>query len=178
LPAEHTAAPHRLSKHRAASSLSRISCGKLRPCHLPVFGIIDRMTYLDSLDQDPRHIDSVRRSTFTRSESRPSSKLRQPSPEVAKALQQARGRLRQAAYRVSLDTKRRPEAAVVGMALLAAVATRTSESGFDPASVAIVSSAFADLVDRGYSRTEIEAVFRRIRKKLMPAPDFGSNENG
>jgi hypothetical protein len=61
------------------------------------------------------------------------------------------------------------------MALLAAVATRSKELGFDPDSAGIVSSAFDDLVSRGYSRTEIESVFRRFRKNLM-SPDFVSNE--
>lgn len=138
-------------------------------------GFLNAMTYLDQ-EFDPAHIDSVRRTTFTRSPSRPSAKLRQPTPEDRKAVQRARGRLRQAAYRCALDTKRKPEASVVGMALLAAVATRSPEQGFDALSAGIVSSAFADLVDRGYSRSEIEAVFRRIRKNLMPAPDFGSNK--
>jgi hypothetical protein len=71
-----------------------------------------------------------------------------------------------AVYRCMLDTKRKPESNVVGMALLAAVATQNAETGFDPASVGIVSAAFADLIQRGYARNEIEAVFRRIRKKL------------
>jgi hypothetical protein len=63
------------------------------------------------------------------------------------------------------------------MALLAAVATRSSEDGFDALSAAIVSAAFADLTSRGYSRSEIEAVFRRFRKNLMVRPaDFASND--
>ena len=131
------------------------------------------MTYLDP---DPRHIDQVRRETFSRSPSRPDGKLRRSPTVDQKALQKARGRLRQAAYRCSLDTKRKPESAVVGMALLAAVAGRSAELGFDPDSAGIVSSAFADLVSRGYSRSEIEAVFRRIRKSLVVSPVFTSDE--
>jgi hypothetical protein len=132
------------------------------------------MAYVDQ-DLDPRHIDRVRLETFTRSPSRPDGKLRRPPTETQKALTRARGRLRTAAWRCSLDTKRKPESNVVAMALLAAVATRSKELGFDPDSAGIVSSAFDDLVSRGYSRTEIESVFRRFRKNLM-SPDFVSNE--
>jgi hypothetical protein len=65
------------------------------------------------------------------------------------------------------------------MALLAAVVTRTSLKSLDEASVAIVSAAFNDLMDRGYSRSEIESVFRRFRKNLMDRPaDFSSNGKG
>jgi hypothetical protein len=133
------------------------------------------MVYVDQ-DLDPRHIDSVRLSTFTRSPSRPDGKLRRLPPETQKALTRARGRLRQAAYRCSLDAKRKPESNVVGMALLAAVATRSKEDGFDAFSSGIVSSALEDLVDRGYALSEIKAVFKRFRKNLMPTPDFVSNE--
>jgi hypothetical protein len=136
----------------------------------------ERMTYLDPHHQSPEHLDSVRRSHFQRSGSRPSGKLRHPSPDLAKAHQRASGRLRTAAYRCKLDTNRKPESAVVGMALLAAVVTRTSLKQLDETSVAIVSAAFNDLIDRGYSRSEIEGVFRRFRKMLVPRPDFGSKD--
>lgn len=95
-----------------------------------------------------------------------------------KALQRARGRLRQAAYRCSLDQKRKPEASVVGMALLAAVATRSAEQGFDAFSAGIVSSAIADLVNRGYALSEVKSVFKRVRKNFMPSPDFVSDQKG
>ena len=133
------------------------------------------MTYVDH-DLNPSHVDQVRRETFSRSPSRPNAKLRRSPMVDQKALTRARGRLRTAAWRCSLDTKRKPESQVVAMALLAAVATRPKQLGFDPASAGIVSAAFDDLVDRGYSRTEIEAVFRRFRKNLMSMPDFVSNE--
>ncbi len=133
------------------------------------------MAYVDH-DLDPHHIDQVRRETFTRSPSRPSGKLRRPPTEPLKALTRARGRLRTAAWRVSLDTKRKPESSVVAMALLAAVATRSKEAGFDAASAAIVSRAIEDLVARGYSLSETKAVFKRFRKNLMPMPDFVSTE--
>jgi hypothetical protein len=64
------------------------------------------------------------------------------------------------------------------MALLAAVVTRTSLKSLDEASVAIAIAAFNDLIERGYERSEIEAVFRRFRKSLVAQPDFASNEKG
>jgi hypothetical protein len=97
---------------------------------------------------------------------------------MAKTRQRASGRLRTAVYRCNLDTKRKPESSVVGMALLAAVVTQANLKSFDAASVSIVTAAFADLQERGYSRSEIEAVFRRFRKMLVSRPDFVSNENG
>jgi hypothetical protein len=66
----------------------------------------------------------------------------------------------------------------VGLALLAAVATKAAGYTFDPDSVSIIADAFADLINRGYERSEIEAVFRRFRKNLYVAPEFTTNENG
>jgi hypothetical protein len=138
--------------------------------------MITGMTYLErsSVEQ----IDNVRLTGFQRAATRPSGKLRRPTPDSKKAHQRASGRLRTAAYRINLDRNKKPESNVVGMALLAAVVTQTSLKAFDAASVSIVTAAFADLQERGYSRSEIEAVFRRFRKMLVARPNFVSNENG
>jgi hypothetical protein len=136
------------------------------------------MTY-DPHHQSPESIDHVRRTRMDRSPSRPSSKLRRTPTEDRKPLQRASGRLRTAAWRCGLDTKRRPESDVVGLALLSAVATQSRDVGFDPASVRIVAAAFDDLIQRGFDRAEIEAVFKRFRKNLYVSPDLGtSNDNG
>lgn len=133
------------------------------------------MTYIER--SSPEQIDHVRLTTFQRSESRPDGKLRRSPAETQKAHRKASGRLRQAVYRCSLDTKRKPESSVIGMALLAAVATTARSEGFDDMSAGIISAAFADLTSRGYDRSEIEAVFRRFRKMLSGArPDIASNE--
>ena len=135
------------------------------------------MPYLDpTINRDPAHLDLIRRTTFERSGTRPDGKLRRSAAETQKAYQRASGRLRQAAYRCSLDTKRKPESSVVAMALLAAVVTRISLKQLDADSVAIVTAAFSDLMSRGYERSEIESVFRRFRKLLKPRPDIASNE--
>jgi hypothetical protein len=148
---------------------------------LPLAGFDDfpcGMAYFDpTINRSPEHLDSVRRTTFERSGTRPDGKLRRSPSETTKAHTRASGRLRQAAYRCSLDTKRKPESSVVAMALLAAVVTQTSLKAFDAASVSIVTAAFADLEQRGYSRREIEAVFKRFRKLLVARPDFASNKN-
>jgi hypothetical protein len=124
------------------------------------------MTYIDLTIDTAETIDRVRLTSFQRSGSRPVGKLRRPPSETKKALTRASGRLRTAAYRINLDRNKKPESSVVGMALLAAVVTQTSLKSFDAASVSIVTAAFADLEQRGYARSEIEAVFRRIRKML------------
>jgi IS5 family transposase len=135
------------------------------------------MTRLDPYPQSPESIDHVRRTRLARAESRPSSKLRPITPEDRKPLQRASGRLRTAAWRCNLDRARRPESDVVGLALLAAVATWPKQSSFDPASVGIVSAAFGDLISRGYDRHEIEQVFKRFRSKLYVAPDLGTSND-
>ena len=56
---------------------------------------------------------------------------------------------------------------MLGLALLAAVVTMPSSTSLDAGSVAIVDRAFADLINCGYERSEIEAVFRQFRKKLL-----------
>jgi hypothetical protein len=123
------------------------------------------MSYIDQ-NHAAEHLDSIRRSHFERSTSRPASKLAQSPKESQKAHQRASGRLRTAAWRCSLDARRRPESDVLGLALLAAVATMPSAGSLDAGSVAIVDRAFSDLISRGYERSEIEQVFRRFRKKL------------
>jgi hypothetical protein len=136
------------------------------------------MTYIDPTIDTIQTIDHVRLTGFQRAATRPNGKLRRPPSEMAKAHQLASGRLRTAAYRINLDRHKKPESNVVGMALLAAVVTQTSLKAFDAMSVSIVTAAFADLQDRGYSRSEIEAVFKRFRKMLIARPDFASNKNG
>jgi hypothetical protein len=130
-------------------------------------------------NSDPEHIDSVRRSHFERAASRPVSKLRRSPTETQNASVRACGRLRTAAWRCSLDAKRRPESDVVGLALLSAIAKWPKGTSFDQASIGIVAAAFDDLISRGYDRAEIELVFRRFRSKLYASPDPAtSNNNG
>jgi hypothetical protein len=136
------------------------------------------MTYIDPTIDTIQTIDHVRLTGFQRAATRPSGKLRRPTQDSPKAHRLASGRLRTAAYRINLDRHKKPESNVVGMALLAAVVRQTSMKAFDAASVSIVTAAFADLQDRGYSRSEIEAVFKRFRKMLVARPDFASNKNG
>jgi hypothetical protein len=126
---------------------------------------------------DADHIDLVRRTHLERSTSRPNSKQRKSAPEDKKVSRRASGRLRTAAWRCSLDAKRRPESDVVGLALLSAVATWPTGTSFDPASIGIVSAAFNDLIQRGFDRHETEAVFKRFRKNLYIVPDHGSTNN-
>jgi hypothetical protein len=114
-------------------------------------------------------IDKVRLSHFERAGSRPVSRsFKSPTP-ADKPLQKARGRLRQAAYRCSLDRKAAPESDMVGMSLLTA-AVKMKKGELDAGSIRIITIAIDDLVSRGYSRTEVENVFRRIKRRLAASP--------
>ncbi len=111
-----------------------------------------------------QQLDDFRKANFARSESRPQArttpKRRGTDPEVRKA----RDRLRTASWRAQQDSKRRPEAAVVAMALLKAVCL-TESAAVDARSGMIISAAMIDLHERGFSLSETMAVVRRLRKK-------------
>ena len=78
----------------------------------------------------------------------------------------ATGRERTKAWRLAQDRRRAPEADVVGIALLASIAR-------DPTPTRplthVVNAAIDDLVARGFSRREIERVFKRWRKRVKTA---------
>jgi hypothetical protein len=171
-----------LSTAKQADLLCRISAygmfdDNVRFASCRIWWFFHGMAYFDpTIDRSPEHLDSIRRTTFERSGTRPDGKLRRSAAETQKAYQRASGRLRQAAYRCSLDTKRKPESSVVAMALLAAAVTRLNLKQLDADSVSIITAAFSDLMERGYERSEIEAVFRRFRKMMKPRPDIASNQ--
>jgi hypothetical protein len=116
-------------------------------------------------DETIADIDKVRLNYFERAGSRPVSRTFQPSKRADEALQKARGRLRQAAYRCSLDRRNAPESGTVAMALLAA-AVKITKDELDAGSIRLITIAFDDLVSRGYSRSEVENVFRRIKRRI------------
>lgn len=121
-----------------------------------------------ALTETSADIDRTRRSSFERSGSRPTSRTVPATPKASEDVRRARGRLRTASYRCSLDQRKAPESDVVGLALLAAVVT-SGAADIDAGSVRVVQAAFDDLISRGYSRNEVEAVFRRFRTKLKAA---------
>jgi hypothetical protein len=107
-------------------------------------------------------IDRVRRESFSRSHDRPSGRLsrrdKQPPEE-----KRAKTRLRTAAWRKSLDTRKRPEAYTVAIAFLVSVARATDlenlrDNGIPPA----FASMLQDMIDRGYDPTEVMAVVKRL----------------
>jgi hypothetical protein len=53
------------------------------------------------------------------------------------------------------------------MSLLTA-AVKMTNGEIDAGSIKIICLAFDDLISRGYSRSEIEAVFRRIKRRIVP----------
>jgi hypothetical protein len=111
-------------------------------------------------------IDRDRSVYLERAGARPVSRLMPTPLKPDKEVLRARGRRRTAAWRCRLDRRRAPESATVGLALLSAVVSlRKHELDGDTAK--IVNIAFADLTSRGYDRREIEAVFRRFKRKIV-----------
>jgi hypothetical protein len=104
-----------------------------------------------------------RRATeFERSEDRPDSRTAAPGQRMSLDQKRARDRLRTASWRCHQDKLKRPEASVIGMALLKAVCTASAEA-FDADSKSILGNALLDLHKRGFSLTETKEVMRRLR---------------
>ena len=82
-------------------------------------------------------------------------------------LRKAKDCLRAAAWRCQQDQRRRPEAAVVAMALLKALCTVENQEQVDGRSAGILTAALLDLHDRGFSIAEVNAVMRRLRKRWL-----------
>lgn len=99
-------------------------------------------------------VDGVRRKGF-----------RQPAAVV-----KAKARLRTARWRVQNDKARRPEAALIGMALLRALVG--SDLGkLTKQERGLVGVALVDLQQQGYSLPEILKVCRRFRQRLLREDD-------
>lgn len=99
---------------------------------------------------------------FERSEHRPDSKTAPRRERMSLDEKRARDRLRTASWRTENDQLKRPEANVIGMALLKAVCT-ASAGDFDADSTSILSTALLDLHRRGFALTEVKEVMRRLR---------------
>lgn len=111
-------------------------------------------------------IDRDRLAHFERAGTRPVSRITPVRPPPTKEALKARGRRRTAAWRYGLDQRHAPESATVGLALLSAVVSLTKHE-LDGITAKIVNRAFVDLTSRGYDRCEIEAVFRRFKRKVV-----------
>jgi hypothetical protein len=86
--------------------------------------------------------------------------LRQPIEIV-----RAKSRRRTAAWRVRNDKEKRPEAVLVGMALLRAL-VRSDLRRLTTDERGIVRDALIDLHQQGYALVEVLAVCKRLRKRL------------
>lgn len=94
-------------------------------------------------------------SHFERAATRPRSAT--SAPEAA-----ATGAERTAAWRLANDRRGRPEADVVGMALLSSVVRQRPNATL----VDVVHAAIEDLVGRGFDREQVHGVFRRWRRRV------------
>jgi len=87
--------------------------------------------------------------------------VRQPAAVV-----KAKARLRTARWRVQNDQVRRPEAALIGMALLRAL-VGSDLSKLTKQEHGLVGVALVDLQQQGYSLPEVLKVCRRFRQRLL-----------
>ena len=119
-------------------------------------------------DQSVSDIDAARQQYFTRSPDRPSGRVRtrsRQSPEFKKA----KSRLRTAAWRDSLDKRGRPETDQVAVQFMVSLVEVARDSGHAVEDLPETKAAFAKMFDamaeRGFQRTEIESVIKRLTRR-------------
>ncbi|MBB5046963.1 hypothetical protein HNR60_001712 [Rhodopseudomonas rhenobacensis] len=123
-------------------------------------------------------LNELSRTGLYRSDNRPQSRIATPDAAISlDTPRKAKSRLRVAGWRLQNDQLRRPEAAVIAMALLKAVCT-AEQKDFDEASGRILAVALLDLHGRGYRLSEAREVMRRLRKRWRtPPPADDEDEN-
>jgi hypothetical protein len=123
---------------------------------------------MKTVEKSVASIDADRAAYFTRSPDRPQARViarSRKAPEIKKA----ESRLRTAAWRIDLDKRGRPESDTVAVTLLLCLIDVARESGHEVADMPEVKKAFDKLFDtmaeRGYQRTEVEAVIKRMTRR-------------
>ena len=120
-----------------------------------------------------KEIDEVRNTMFSRAPDRPGARVPADSNE-----KKAKQRLWTAAWRKSNDDRKRPSSEQIGRALLLAVCTAPDFQSLMEADLSVVTYALADLETRGFKRSEIADVMRRIRSRYVRPADGGSEAKG
>ena len=120
------------------------------------------------IQQTVDQIDEVRKAYFERSPDRPQGRVRTRSRKPAEILK-AESRLRTAAWRADLDKRGRPESNQVALQLLVCLIHVARESDHEVADLPETKRAFDKLFvvmeERGFQRTEVEAVIKRIARR-------------
>jgi hypothetical protein len=120
------------------------------------------------VQQTVAEIDADRKASFFRSPDRPQARARARSKKPVE-LVKAESRRRTAAWRVDLDRRGRPESDTVALTLLLCLIDVARESGHEvadlPETKAAFDRMFDTLAERGYLRTEVEAVIKRMTRR-------------
>jgi hypothetical protein len=96
---------------------------------------------------------------------------RQPAAVV-----KAKSRMRAARWRSENDRVRRPETAEVALFLLRAMVRLHDPDNIDPEDRTLVGSALTEMLTAGYDLNQIQAVCRRVRKRVL-AEDRSTEES-
>jgi hypothetical protein len=127
------------------------------------------MIAMKTIEQTVEHIDAARKAYFERSPDRPQGRVRARSRKPAEIVK-AESRLRTAAWRADLDKRGRPESDTVAVTLLLCLIDVARDSGFEVADLPETKRAFdkvfAVMAERGYQRNEVEAVIKRMTRRV------------
>ena len=122
-----------------------------------------------TIEQSVAEIDAARQQYFERSPDRPQGRARLRIRKPAEVVK-AESRLRTAAWRADLDKRGRPESNAVAVQLLICLIEVARDAGFDVADLPETKRAFGQLfavmAQRGFQRTEVEAVIRRMTRRI------------
>jgi hypothetical protein len=118
--------------------------------------------------QSVAEIDQARAAYFERNPDRPQGRVRARSRKPADVLK-AESRMRTAAWRSQLDKLGRPESDQVALQFLVCLIDVAREAGHEVADLPETRRAFdrmfAAMSERGFQRSEVEAVVRRMTRR-------------
>ena len=123
-------------------------------------------------------MDVAKGTYFQRDPLRPDNAFaKRKKRSVPIEVKRAQGRMRTARWRSSLDKKRAPTVADVGMALAAAIATTNWSDKLTPADFILLSRALHDMDERGFDVKEAAQTLRRLRNRLVDPADRAGEES-
>ncbi|EIG62804.1 hypothetical protein [Bradyrhizobium sp. WSM1253] len=122
-------------------------------------------------------LDDVRRTHFFRDPMRPDPRFVRTHRRVTPEERKAKGRLRTARWRSSMDQRKAPTAEQVAMAMVVALTTMPNVGLLSEEDVAIVRRAFAYLRANGFDVEEAKSTLRRMRTRLVDPLDRQGEES-
>jgi hypothetical protein len=128
------------------------------------------------VQQTVAEIDLAKGQYFERSSDRPQGRVlvrSRKSDEIRKA----ESRMRTAAWRCQLDKLGRPESYQVALQLLVCLIHVARKSGFEvedlPETKRAFETMFTVMEERGFQRSEVEAVLKRLKRRTRDDRDVG-----